>query len=165
MIRLGLLLLLVFSYSTAAVAQRTEIYAVQIGTYEKFANNSKQLVKNFENVHTFTYQNMSRVTVGEFTSKESAKPLLAKLKKTGFKDAFIRRTGYVDLNKPHSTIEKFNILISELDAKAFYLDGELFIFQGQGYIRIHHQRLDQISSSKQKINLNPNNNFQLLDSY
>ncbi len=165
MIRLGFLLLLVFSYSTAAVAQRTEIYAVQIGTYEKFANNSKQLVKNFENVHTFTYQNMSRVTVGEFTSKESAKPLLAKLKKTGFKDAFIRRTGYVDLNKPHSTIEKFNILISELDAKAFYLDGELFIFQGQGYIRIHHQRLDQISSSKQKINLNPNNNFQLLDSY
>lgn len=165
MIRHAFLILIVFSYSTVAIAQRTEIYAVQIGTYEKFAERTKQLVKNFDNVHTFTYQNMSRVTVGEFTTKDSANSLLVELKRVGFKDAFIRRTGYVDLNKPHSTIEKFNILISELDAKAFYLDGELFIFQGRGYIKIHHQKLDQISSSKQNINLNPNNNFQLLDSY
>tara|TARA_R110002096_G_scaffold78934_11_gene185511 strand:- start:317 stop:775 length:459 start_codon:yes stop_codon:yes gene_type:complete len=148
-----------------SLAQRTEIYAVQIGTYEKFADATRQAVKDFENVHVFTYRNVSRVTVGEFTSRDNAKALLKELKKAGFHDAFIRRTGYVDLNKPHSTIEKFNILISEFDAKAFYLDGDLFIFQGSGYIKIHHQDLKKISSTRPSINLNPNNNFQLINSY
>ncbi|MFK7793989.1 MAG: SPOR domain-containing protein [Gammaproteobacteria bacterium] len=138
---------------------------MQIGTYEKFADKTKQAVKGFDDVHVFTYKNISRVTVGEFTSKDSAKTLLRDLKKVGFKDAFIRRTGYVDLNETHSTIEKFNILISEFDAKAFYLDGDMFIFQGKGYIKIHHQNLEKISRAKPEINLNPNNNFQLLNSY
>lgn len=165
MIRLSLLLITLLALPAVSMAQRTEIFAVQIGTYEKFAANTKQAVKGFDDVHVFTYKNMSRVTVGEFTSRDSAKPLLRDLKKAGFQDAFIRRTGYVDLNAPHTTIEKFNILISELDAKAFYLDGDMFIFQGKGYIKIHHQNLDKISSAKPAINLNPNNNFQLLNSY
>lgn len=163
--QLGLLLIILLTLPTLGLAQRTEIYAVQIGTYEKFADDTKQAVKNFANVHVFTYRNKSRVTVGEFTSRDNAKALLKELKSTGFQDAFIRKTGYVNLNKAHSTIEKFNILISELDAKAFYLDGDMFIFQGTGYIKIHHQNLDKISSTKPTINLNPNNNFQLLDAY
>ncbi len=165
MIRPSLLLIILLVLPAVSMAQRTEIFAVQIGTYEKFAANTKQAVKDFDDVHVFTYKNKSRVTVGEFTSRDSAKTLLRDLKKAGFQDAFIRRTGYVDLSKPHSTIEKFNILISELDAKAFYLDGDMFIFQGKGYIKIHHQNLDKISSARPIINLNPNNNFQLLNSY
>ena len=165
MIRPSLLLIILLALPAASIAQRTEVFAVQIGTYEKFAANTKQAVKDFDDVHVFTFKNQSRVTVGEFTSRESAKTLLRDLKNAGFKDAFIRLTGYVDLNAPHSTIEKFNILISEFDAKAFYLDGDMFIFQGKGYIKIHHQNLDKISSTKPAINLNPNNNFQLLNSY
>ena len=165
MIRPSLLLIILLALPAVSIAQRTEIFAVQIGTYEKFAANTKQAVKDFDHVHVFTFKNQSRVTVGEFTSRESAKTLLRDLKNAGFKDAFIRLTGYVDLNAPHSTIEKFNILISEFDAKAFYLDGDMFIFQGKGYIKIHHQNLDKISSTKPAINLNPNNNFQLLNSY
>jgi hypothetical protein len=165
MVRLYFLLIIFLTLPTVAYAQKTEVFAIQIGTYEKFSAETKQAVKHFDNVHVFKYRNQSRVTVGEFISRDNAKPLLTELKKAGFKDAFIRRTGYVDLNNPHSTIEKFNILISELDAKAFYLDGVMFIFQGTGYIRIHHQNLDKISSIKPTINLNSNNNFQLLNSY
>jgi hypothetical protein len=165
MTRLSLLLIIILTFPAVSLAQTTEIYAVQIGIYEKFSADAKQSVKNFDNVHVFTYKNKSRVTVGEFTSKDSAIGLLRELKNAGFKDAFIRRTGYVDLNKTQSTIEKFNILISELDARAFYLDGDMFIFQGSGYIKIHHQKPDQVSSAKPTINLNPNNNFQLLNSY
>jgi cell division septation protein DedD len=163
--QLGLLLITLLALPTVGLAQRTEIFAVQIGTYAKFADDTRQSVKHFDDVHVFTYKNKSRVTVGEFTSRDNAKALLKELKNAGFQDAFIRRTGYVDLAKSQSTIEKFNILISELDARAFYLDGDMFIFQGSGYIKIHHQNLDKISSTKPSINLNPNNNFQLLNSY
>ena len=154
MTRLSLLLIIFLALPAVSLAQRTEIFAVQIGTYEKFAADVKQAVKGFDNVHVFTYMNQSRVTVGEFITRDSANALLTKLKNAGFKDAFIRRTGYVDLNKSQSTIEKFNILISELDAKAFYLDGEMFIFQGTGYIKIHHQNVDQVFSTKSTISLN-----------
>jgi len=159
MIRLCLLLVTLLAIPTALLAQQSEIFAVQIGTYEKFSINIKQSVKHFDDVHVFTYKNQSRVTVGEFIDRKDAEPLLRQLKKAGFKDAFIRRTGYVDLNKSHSTIEKFNILISELDAKAFYLDGDMFIFQGQGYIKIHHQDPDKISKAKSTAITRSNSNF------
>ena len=153
MIRISLLLITFLALPAVSFAQKIEVYAVQIGTYEKFAADTKRSVENFDNVHVFTYKNQSRITVGEFTTKDNAKVLLTRLKNAGFKDAFIRQTGYVDSNKPPSTIEKFNILISEIDAKAFYLDGDMFIFQGTGYIKIHHQNLDKISSTKPPLNL------------
>jgi|TARA_B110000238_G_C16131263_1_gene441545 hypothetical protein len=145
MLRFYLLLIISLTLPTVAYAQKTEVFAIQIGTYEKSSSDTKQAVKHFDNVHVFKYRNQSRITVGEFISRDNAKPLLTELKKAGFKDAFIRRTGYVDLSNPHSIIEKFNILISELDAKAFYLDGDMFIFQGTGYIRVHHQNPENIS--------------------
>ena len=152
MIRPYLLLIIFLGLPAASLAQESEIFSVQIGTYEKFSADIKQSVKHFDNVHVFTYKNQSRITVGEFTTRDSAKPILRELKNAGFNDAFVRRTGIVDLTKTHSTIQKFNILISELDAKAFYLDGDMFIFQGTGYIKIHHQDLDTVSSTNPKIN-------------
>lgn len=118
-------------------AQQTEIFAVQIGSYRHFAEDTKKTAQKFGEVHIFTFKNLSRVTVGEFTNKQAATTLLNELKQVGFKDAFVRRTGYVDLNKVHTTIQKFNILISEMDAQAFYLDGSMYLYQGQGYIKIH----------------------------
>lgn len=52
-----------------------------------------------------------------------------------------------------------------MDARAFYLDGEMYLFQGTGYIRIHQQDPEKISHAKQMIDLNPNNNFLLLGTY
>ena len=154
MLRILFLFITFLTLPSISTAQKTEIFAVQIGTYEKFADNNKRKVREFDNVHVFTFKNKSRVTVGEFTTRESAKNLLSKLKNIGFSDAFIRRTGYVDLDKARSTIEKFNILISEMDAKAFYLDGDMFIFQGTGYIKIHHLNPKQVSNSSSTLNLN-----------
>ncbi len=165
MLRVLFLFVVLLIMPSISMAQKTEIFAVQIGTYEKFAANNKRKVSAFDDVHVFTFKNLSRVTVGEFTKRENATELLNKLKSIGFSDAFIRRTGYVDLDKSKSIIEKFNILISEMNAKAFYLDGDMYIFQGTGYIKIHHLDPKQVSNSKPSLNLNPNNNFLLLGTY
>ena len=119
------------------LAEATNIYAVQVGSYKTFAEDAKQIVSKFGEVHVFTFKNLSRVTVGEFKNRQSAADLLSKLKEAGFKDAFVRQVGYTDLAQAKSTIEKFNVLISEMDAQAFYLDGSMYLFQGQGYIKIH----------------------------
>lgn len=118
-------------------AENSEIFSVQIGSYRHFADDVKKDVSQYGVVHVFTFNNLSRVTVGEFTDRSAAEALKRKLRMTGYKDAFVRKTGYADLDKTRSDIEKFNILISELDAQAFYLNGHMYLFQGQGYIRIH----------------------------
>ena len=128
--------LLIITISFSAIAGETEIFSVQIGTYKQFSDEAKQKAQKYGEVHVFTFKNLSRVTVGEFTSRKAASTLLHKLQVAGFKDAFIRRTGYADLNKARTTVEKFNILISELDAQAFYLDGYMYLYQGNGYIKI-----------------------------
>ncbi len=132
-----LLLLCLITFSTVINANQTEIYAVQVGTYKEFADSAKNAASQYGEVHIFKFKNLSRVTVGEFTSREEANVLLKKLKQVGFNDAFVRRTGYVDISKPRSILEKFNVLISELDAHAFYLDGSMYLYQGNGYIKIH----------------------------
>ena len=115
----------------------SEIYSVQIGSYKHFAEKTKNAVGQFGVVHVFTFNNLSRVTVGEFTDRSAAENLKSQLQNAGYEDAFVRQTGYTDLSRANSVIEKFNILISEMDAQAFYLDGHMYIFQGTGYIRIH----------------------------
>ncbi len=117
-------------------AEDTEIFSVQIGTYKQFSEEAKKSALKYGEVHVFTFKNLSRVTVGEFTSREAATTLLHKLQAAGFKDAFVRRTGYTDLSQAKTTVEKFNILISEMDAQAFYLDGYMYLYQGNGYIKI-----------------------------
>lgn len=128
-----LILLLI---SSLAFAEETEIFSVQIGTYKQFSDEAKAAASQYGDVHVFTFKNLSRVTVGEFTSRKAASTLLKKLQTAGFKDAFVRRTGYTDLSQARSTVEKFNILISEMDAQAFYLDGYMYLYQGNGYIKI-----------------------------
>ncbi len=118
-------------------AANSEIFSVQIGSYRHFADDAKINVSQYGVVHVFTFNNLSRVTVGEFTDRSAAEALRNRLRAAGYKDAFVRKTGYADLDKTRSDIEKFNILISELDAQAFYLNGHMYLFQGQGYIRIH----------------------------
>ncbi len=132
-----LIVLLLLLVPLTGFADNAEIFTVQIGTYKEFAESTKQGASRFGTVHVFTYKNLSRVTVGEFTDRKAAETLKAKLRQAGYKDAFVRRTGYVDLSKSTSVIEKFNILISEMNAQAFYLDGQMYLFQGDGYIRIH----------------------------
>ena len=135
MARLCLILLLIAPLN--AYATNSEIFSVQIGTYKHFAEKTKEAVSRYGIVHVFTFKNLSRVTVGEFTDKGAAERLRDKLRHAGYKDAFVRQTGYVNLANKNNTIEKFNILISEMDAQAFYLDGHMYLFQGNGYIRIH----------------------------
>ena len=120
----------------AVFAQPSEIFTVQIGTYQQYEDNARKSAGKFGEVHVFTFQNLSRVTVGEFTSREEATKLLQKLKQSGFEDAFVRQIGYADLSQVQSDIEKFNVLIAESDAQAFYLDGDMYLFQGRGYIKI-----------------------------
>ena len=131
---------LLLSSPIISFAENSEIFTVQIGSYKHFAEDTKNAVNQFGVVHVFTFKNLSRVTVGEFTDRRAAETLKIKLQNAGYKDAFVRRTGYVDLARSKSTIEKFNILISEMDAQAFYLDGHMYLFQGDGYIRIHRAR-------------------------
>jgi len=121
----------------SSLATNSEIFTVQVGTYRHFAEDTKADVSQYGLVHVFTHKNLSRVTVGEFTNRQAAETLEKKLHKAGYKDAFVRRTGYVNLDNSTSVIEKFNILISEMDAQAFYLDGHMYLFQGSGYVRIH----------------------------
>lgn len=139
MLRHLILILALIGLPVSVQAVSTDIYAIQIGTYKHFANDIRKSVSQYGEVHVFTFKNLSRVTVGEFTSKEEALGLLERLKNNGFKDAFIRKTGNLDINKTHSTIEKFNLLISEMNAHAFYLDGYMYLFQGNGYVKIHRK--------------------------
>ena len=133
----SLFLLLVSAFLSFTVfAQPTEIYTIQIGTYKQFAEETRKTVLQYGVVHVLTYENLSRVTVGEFTNREAAAEVLHNLKDAGFKDAFIRQIGYVDLEQIQSNIEKFNVLIAEMDAQVFYLDGRKYIFAGHGYIEI-----------------------------
>lgn len=133
----NLLLLLIFTgLPFAAFAQPTEIFTVQVGSYKQFAEDTKKTVRQFGEVHVLTFKNLSRVTVGEFTDRQAATVLLKELKNAGFEDAFVRQIGYTDLSKVRSDIEKFNVLIAGMDAQAFYLDGNMYLFQGNGYIQI-----------------------------
>jgi len=140
-----------------SIAHSADIYSIQIGTYKKYAPEIKTAVNAHDDVHVFTYKNKSRITIGEFSSKNQAQPLLSQLISEGYKDAFIRKTGQVDISRNPSVIEKFNILISEMDARAFYLDGEMYIFQGKGYIKIHHSKPKALSSLDTSSSLNLNN--------
>ena len=139
MIRYFLLLLVVTALPLIALAQPTEVFAVQIGTYKHFAEETKKSALQFGEVHILTYEDLSRVTVGEFTNRQEATALLQKLKEAGFKDAFVRQIGYIDLDKVQSNIEKFNVLLSEMDAQVFYLDGYKYIFMGNGYLEMRQQ--------------------------
>lgn len=133
----NLIFLLIFtSLPIAAFAQPTEIFTVQVGSYKQFAEDTKKSVRQFGEVHVLTFKNLSRVTVGEFTDRHAATVLLKELKDAGFEDAFIRQIGYADLSKVQSDIEIFNVLIAGMDAQAFYLDGNMYLFQGNGYIQI-----------------------------
>ena len=118
------------------IAEPSEIFAVQIGSYKQFAEETRKSVDQFGEVHVLTYNDLSRVTVGEFTSRKTANAQLQKLIDAGFKDAFVRKIGYADLSKVQSTIEKFNVLVSEMDAQVFYLDDYKYIFEGSGYIQM-----------------------------
>ena len=133
----NLLLLLIFiGLPFTAFAQPTEVFTVQVGSYKHFAEDAKKSVRKFGEVHVLTFKNLSRVTVGEFTNRQAATVLLHKLKDAGFEDAFVRQIGYIDLSQVQSDIEKFNVLIAGMDAQAFYLDGNMYLFQGNGYIQI-----------------------------
>ena len=129
--------LALYLFSAFSFAGDTEIFSVQIGTYKQFSDEAREAASKFGEVHVFTFKNLSRVTVGEFTSRQAATTLLNQLQAAGFKDAFVRRTGYTDLSQAKTTVEKFNILISEMDAQAFYLDGYMYLYQGNGYIKIY----------------------------
>lgn len=141
MTRSLLLVIILTALPFFASAKPTEIFAVQVGSYKYFEDDAKKSVRQYGEVHVLTYKNLSRVIVGEFTSRQEATALLQKLRDAGFADAFVRQIGYVDLNKVRSDIEKFNLLISDMDALAFYLDGVMYLFQGNGYIQIprYHQ--------------------------
>ena len=130
------ILLVLTGLPLVAFTQATEIFAIQIGTYKHFAEDAKESVRKFGEVHVLTYENLSRVTVGEFTSKQEAMTVLHQLREAGFKDAFIRQIGYVDLTKVQSDIEKFNLLVAEMDAQVFYIDEYKYIFEGSGYIQL-----------------------------
>ena len=127
---------LLFVSSFSVKAEPSEIFAIQIGTYKQFAAEAKQSVSQFGVVHVLTYENLSRVTVGEFTNRQKAAELLGQLKQAGFQDAYIRKIGYADLSKIQSNIEKFNLLLAEMDAQVFYLDDYKYIFEGSGYIQL-----------------------------
>ena len=132
----SLFLIILTAWSFHAIAEPSEIFAVQIGTYKQFAAEAKQSVSRFGVVHVLTYENLSRVTVGEFTSRQEAAELLQQLKQAGFADAFIRKIGFADLSKVQSNIEKFNVLLAEMDAQVFYLDEYKYVFEGSGYIQL-----------------------------
>ena len=131
-----LFLMFLTTWSFHVAAEPSEIFAVQIGTYKQFAAEAKQSVSRFGIVHVLTYENLSRVTVGEFTSRDKAIELQQQLKQAGFEDAFIRKIGFADLSKIQSNIEKFNVLLAEMDAQVFYLDDYKYIFEGSGYIQL-----------------------------
>ena len=134
--RILFLILTLYILPAAVFAEMTDIFTIQIGTYRHFEEDTRRSVQQFGDVHVFTFKNLSRVTVGEFTNKKAASVLLQKLRSIGFNDAFIRKVGHTDLSKAQG-IEKFNVLISEMNAHAFYLDGHMYLFQGNGYIKIH----------------------------
>ena len=146
----SLVLMIAFGVLSVPVcAEPTEIIAVQIGTYKQFAAEAKQSVSHFGVVHVLTYENLSRVTVGEFTDRQQAAHLLEKLKQAGYEDAFIRKIGFADLDKVQSDIEKFNVLLAEMDAQVFYLNDYKYVFEGSGYIQLpRNLEVDGINVAK-----------------
>ena len=131
-----ILFCLFITYPFSGWAEPSEIFAVQIGTYKQFAAKAKQLASQFGVVHVLTFEGLSRVTVGEFSDKQRAAQLLTQLKQAGFNDAFIRKIGFADLGNVRSDIEKFNVLLAEMDAQVFYLNEYKYVFEGRGYIQL-----------------------------
>ena len=78
------------------------------------------------------------VTVGEFSQKADAEAKLKQIQNAGFADAFIRKVGTAPEHSEHNHLEiqKFNLLAQKLNARSLYLDGTMYLKQGNRYIKV-----------------------------
>ena len=120
-------------------AHSSSTYSVQIGTY-KNDPPEELLVKaeRFGPVYQIWFNKITRVTVGEFSQKSEAEIKLQEIHDAGFKDAFVRKVGSASVHNEHNHLEiqKFNLLAQKLNARSLYLNGTMYLKQGNRYIKV-----------------------------
>ena len=113
-------------------------YSIQIGTYKNPPAHLIQTAEQFGPVHQIWFNKLTRITVGEYSHKSTALKKLPQLKQAGFHDAFVRKIGSARIHSEHNHLEiqKFNLLAEELDARSLYVNGKMYLKQGDHYIKI-----------------------------
>ena len=113
-------------------------YTIQIGTYNNPPDQILQAAKKFGPVHQIWFNKLTRITVGEFSHKSEALKQLLYIKQAGFDDAFVRKVGTARIHDQHDHLEiqKFNLLAKELNARSLYVNGKMYLRQGDHYIKI-----------------------------
>ena len=113
-------------------------YSIQIGTYKNPPEHLIQIAEQFGPVHQIWFNKLTRITVGEYSHKSQALKKLPLLKKAGFDDAFVRNIGSARIHSEHDHLEiqKFNLLVEELDARSLYVNGKMYLKQGDHYVKI-----------------------------
>ncbi len=77
----------------AQVAQHTGSYTVQIAVYKNLPENFISSAEKYGTVHASQTGELTRISVGSFSSRNVAQELLSRLRQAGYKDAFINRIG------------------------------------------------------------------------
>jgi len=117
-------------------------YTVQVATYRNVPSNFVESLNQYGKVHAIQAGELTRVSIGSFDSRDGATNLLNKLRNEGFDDAFINRLGASTSSHSHSKIEqssemtKFHSLSPSEQDQAVFLDGKLFLKQGERFIPV-----------------------------
>lgn len=128
----------IFLCLSAAHGHNLSTYTIQIGTYKNPPDQVIHRAEQFGPVHRIWFNKLTRITVGEYSHKSEALEQLPRIKRAGFRDAFVRKVGAARLHSEHNHLEiqKFNLLAEELDARSLYLNGKMYLKQGDHYIKI-----------------------------
>ena len=115
-----------------------DTYSIQIGTYQNPPAELIESARKFGPVHQLWFNKLTRITVGEFSQESEALKKLPEIRQAGFEDAFVRKIGTAPYHSDHNHLEiqKFNLLAEELNARSLYLNGKMYLKQGDQYIKI-----------------------------
>ncbi len=133
----------------AQADQSSSLYSVQIATYKNLPENFVESAEKYGSVHTSQGEGLTRVSVGDFDSRNAAQNLLSQLKQAGYEDAFIKRTGSIMSSNQHhdnshdhpspgsgSQMAKFRNLPDSEKERAVFINGTLHLKQGSGFIPV-----------------------------
>ena len=121
-----------------ALGHDLNTYSIQIGTYKNPPEHIIRKAEQFGPVHQIWFNKLTRITVGEYPHKTEALEKLPQLKQAGFHDAFVRKVGSARIHSEHNhtEIQKFNLLAEELNARSLYVNGKMYLKQGDHYVKI-----------------------------
>lgn len=131
--------------NTSAHGNKTSNFSIQIGAYHQVSKALTDSLEQYDNVSTEYANNLTRVLLGKFNSKQEAELLLNRLKEDGYNDAFIRSIGTssesTNQGHSHGRADRDYTELDLLDPSdkpfAVYLDGKLHLKKGDTFIPVN----------------------------